>query len=54
MAGNDQCSQGIVVYAIGFRVPARGFRRAYIGEKEDEDGGDLLTTHVGQTVIACL
>ena len=54
MAGNDQCSQGIVVHAIGFRVPARGFRKAYIGEKEDEDGRDLLTTHVGQTVIACL
>ena len=54
MAGNDRCSQVIVVHVIGFRVPARGFRKAYIGEKEDGDGGDLLTTHVGQIVIACL
>ncbi len=37
-----------------FRVPASGFRKVYTGEEEDKDGGELLTTHIGQIVIACL
>ena len=32
--------QGIVGYAVVFRIAASGFRKGYSGEEEDKDGGE--------------
>ena len=54
MAAMTSALRVLLYERLVFRVPVRGFRKAYIGKKEDEDGGDLLTTHIGEMVIACL